>query len=89
MLFSLKERWLLEFLPRLMQDGLINQESTRVTGFADTSLIKAICPYAQVISQNPSYMGERAAEVLLKMLKGESREIDDIVIKATFADNKQ
>ena len=60
-----------------------------MTGFADTSLIKAICPYAQVISQNPSYMGERAAEVLLKMLKGESREIDDIVIKATFADNKQ
>lgn len=86
MLFSLKERWLLEFLPRLMQDGLINQSNTRVTGFADTSLIKAICPYAQVISQNPSYMGERAAEVLLKMLKGDGQEIDDIVIKARFAD---
>ncbi|WP_215509136.1 LacI family DNA-binding transcriptional regulator [Limosilactobacillus fermentum] len=83
-LFSLKERWLLEFLPRLMQEGLISKTNTRVTGFADTSLIKSICPDAYMISQNPSYMGERAAEVLLKMLDGDNREIDDIVIKAQF-----
>lgn len=83
-LFSLKERWLLEFLPRLMQDGLINKKITRVTGFADTSLIKSICPDSHMISQNPSYMGKRAAEILLQMLGGETREIDDIVIKANF-----
>lgn len=83
-LFSLKERWLLEFLPQLMQDGLISKANTRVTGFADTSLIKSICPDAFMISQNPSYMGERAAEILLEMLNGENREIDDIVIKAQF-----
>lgn len=88
LLFSLKERWLLEFLPQLMQDGLIDHQQNRVTGFADTSLIKGICPDAHMISQNPSYMGERAAEVLLKMLKGESSEIDDIVIKADFTDRQ-
>ncbi|WP_251547764.1 LacI family DNA-binding transcriptional regulator [Limosilactobacillus caecicola] len=83
-LFSLKERWLLEFLPQLMQDELIDPQKIQVTGFADTSLIKAICPSARVISQNPDYMGKRAADTLLEMLDGNHSEIDDIVIPASF-----
>lgn len=84
LLFSLKERWLLEFLPQLMKDNVLNEQNYAVTGFADTQLINGICPYAKVISQNPSFMGEKAAEILLAMLNDEKKDIDDLVINATL-----
>lgn len=84
LLFSLKERWLLEFLPELMKDNIISKEQCMVTGFADTKLIKSICPYAKVISQNPSYMGEQAAELLLRMLNNDEHVPETLVIKAKF-----
>lgn len=83
-LFSLKERWLLTFLPKLMQDGLIQQGQQQVTGFADTALIKSICPYAKVISQDPYAMGETAAQTLLTMLNGNKDIPAKIVINATL-----
>ena len=84
LLFALKERWLLEFLPRLMKEHVIDEKKTAVTGFADTALIGSICPYAKVVSQNPFLMGQRAGEILLQMLKGEKNIPEESVIKAQF-----
>lgn len=86
LLFALKERWLLEFLPQLMKERVISEEKTAVTGFADTALIGGICPYAKVVSQNPFLMGQRAGEILLQMLKGEKNVPEESVIKAQFRD---
>ena len=67
-----------------MKDNIISKEQCMVTGFADTKLIKSICPYAKVISQNPSYMGEQAAELLLRMLNNDEHVPETLVIKAKF-----
>lgn len=56
-----------------MKDNILNEQNYAVTGFADTQLINGICPYAKVISQNPSFMGEKAAEILLAMLNDEKK----------------
>ena len=84
LLFALEERWLLEFLPRLMKEHVIDEARTAVTGFADTALIGSICPYAKVVSQNPFLMGQRAGEILLQMLKGKKNIPEESVIKAQF-----
>jgi LacI family kdg operon repressor len=81
-LFSLKERWLLEFLPQLMKEKVIQDGQQAVTGFADTSLIKSICPYAKVISQDPFYMGQQAADILLKMLTSQESIPGNVIISA-------
>lgn len=86
-LFSLKERWLLNFLPPLMREGLITSENSIVTGFADTNLIESICPFARVISQHPFTMGQRAAETLLMKLKDNDQAVPGLqIIDATLKD---
>lgn len=84
-LFALKESWLLKLLPTLMQEGLVNPDRVQVTGFADTDLIKAICPFAKMISQNPFLMGATAAEMLVATLNGPKQEaVPNEVIPAKF-----
>lgn len=84
-LFSLKERWLLTFLPPLMREGLITLETSEVTGFADTNLIESICPFAKVISQHPFTMGQKAAQTLLMQLEDPAQVVPGVqTIDATL-----
>ena len=86
-LFSLKERWLLDLLPVLMRHDRLDPNKTAVTGFADTELINSICPFAQMVSQKPYLMGQQAAIVLLEMLKKPDAPLDDeIIVDAVLKD---
>lgn len=70
LIFAIKERWLIEILPRLMYAGLIGKhQPTLMTGFSDSNLINIINPTIKVIRQYPFKMGETAGKVLLKQLK--------------------
>lgn len=68
LIFCLKERWLLTFIPSLIADGYMNNGKTLVTGFADTSLSHILLPQTHLISQKPKKMGKIAAQILLSKL---------------------
>ncbi|WP_395320342.1 LacI family DNA-binding transcriptional regulator [Fructilactobacillus frigidiflavus] len=69
LIFALKEKWLLEYLPRLSKDGTLKDNlSIQVTGFSDTNLNYIIQDQTKLIKQYPFNMGENAAELLLKNL---------------------
>lgn len=88
LVFAIKERWLLEFLPRLMYDGLVGKgKETGVTGFSDSNLINIIDPKIKVIRQYPFAIGKKAGEVLVnKLNKKEVVKFNRIVIPASFND---
>lgn len=65
LLFSLKERWLLEFLPSLSKES----KNFQISGFADTNLVSAIWPDAKMIIQDPFEMGKIAGTRLLELLE--------------------
>ncbi|APX71808.1 LacI family DNA-binding transcriptional regulator [Companilactobacillus allii] len=68
LIFAIKERWLLEFIPGLMTDGYIDDMNVTATGFSDTDLARAIEPKAELIEQNPFLMGASSAEVMMDLL---------------------
>lgn len=83
--FSLKERWLLHLIPRLMADGFMNRYGVAITGFSDTDVIKAINPSVSLINQNPYLQGASAAELLFDELNtGRINGPQKIVISAKF-----
>lgn len=86
LIFSFKERWLLEFIPLLIADGYFPNNSVYVTGFSDTKLAHLLLPTSKLISQNPYLMGASAAEILLKLLnkKDNKTSFDPLVIPAKF-----
>ncbi|SCB90755.1 transcriptional regulator, LacI family [Weissella bombi] len=84
LIFSLKERWLLEFVPMLIFDGLIDNDRIAITGFADTNTARAISPNSKFITQSPFLMGSVSAEMLLKQLHNEPIETQKFVVPAKF-----
>lgn len=70
LVFALKERWLLEFIPSLIFQGYLDNEHATATAFSDTATAKDIEPRLKLISQNPYLMGASAAEVLVDTLTG-------------------
>lgn len=82
LIFCLKERWFLEFIPELVFEGIIDGDRVTATGFADTDYARRLEPRLKLISQNPYLMGGSAAEVMLDWLSGADRSIRRIVIPA-------
>ncbi|MGY5339979.1 LacI family DNA-binding transcriptional regulator [Levilactobacillus spicheri] len=80
--FALKERWLLEFLPDLIISGLIDNQEVTATGFADTDFIRRMEPKLTLITQNPFLMGASSAEIMLRELNGEHVAPDRMIIPA-------
>lgn len=69
LVFALKERWFLEFIPDLINEGLLDGRRVTATGFADTDIARRLAPNTQLITQNPYLMGASAAELLLQELQ--------------------
>lgn len=69
LLFSLKERWLLEFLPSLFKGDDELTSKIQISGFADTNLVSAIWPETKMIIQDPFEMGKKAGTRLLELLE--------------------
>lgn len=90
LIFAIKERWLLEFLPRLMYDGFVgNNKKTEVTGFSDSNLVNIIYPKIKVIKQYPFIMGEKAGDALItKLNPNKIVKFKRIVVPALFDDFK-
>lgn len=85
LVFALKERWLLEFIPSLIVQGYIDNKQATATGFSDTGTARNIEPRLELVSQDPYLMGGSAAEVLVDQLLDRPRPATDkIVIKATL-----
>lgn len=86
LIFSLKERWLLEIIPLLIADGYLDRELISITGFSDTKVAHSMLPHSRLISQNPYLMGASAAEILLDNIINpkEKQSFDPIVIPAKF-----
>lgn len=83
--FALKERWLLEFVPNLVLQGYIDNVQATATGFADTSTAHRLEPHMKLISQDPFLLGASAAEVMVNELTGHAdRNQPVIVVPATF-----
>lgn len=84
-IFALKERWLLEFIPNLAVQGYVDNQQVTATGFADTIMARQIEPRMKLISQNPFLLSASAAEVMVHELKqpGTSNE-DVITVPAKF-----
>ncbi|HJE87236.1 MAG TPA: LacI family DNA-binding transcriptional regulator [Levilactobacillus hammesii] len=80
--FALKERWLLEFFPSLIMQGLIDNQRVTGTGFADTDFIRRMEPKLTLLSQNPFLMGASSAEIMLRMLQGEAVQPERMIIPA-------
>ncbi|HJE45019.1 LacI family DNA-binding transcriptional regulator [Levilactobacillus namurensis] len=78
--FALKERWLLEFFPNLIIQGLIDNQDVTATGFADTEFIRRMEPKLTLLTQNPFLMGASSAEIMLRELAGETVPPEKTVI---------
>lgn len=87
LIFSLKERWFLEFVSLLTFDGLIDNDRIAVTSFADTNTAHAINPHSKLITQNPFLMGSISAELMLKQLNKEPIETQKVVVPAKILYN--
>lgn len=83
-IFALKERWLLEFIPNLIIQGYLDNDKLTATGFADTDMAKRLEPKLKLISQNPFLIGAISAEVMIRSLKSGKQEEDVIVVPAKF-----
>lgn len=80
LIFAIKERWLLEFMPGLIAGGYVDEKNVTATGFSDTDLARSIEPKAKLIEQNPFLMGASAAEVMIDLLKDEDKNITSKMI---------
>jgi len=80
--FALKERWLLEFFPNLIIQGLIDNQEVTGTGFADTDFIRRMEPKLTLLTQNPFLMGASSAEIMLRLLQGERVAPDKVIVPA-------
>ncbi|MES5891210.1 LacI family transcriptional regulator [Lacticaseibacillus paracasei] len=84
-IFSLKERWLLEFIPNLVLEGYVDNIKATATAFADTETARRIEPKLKLISQDPFLLGASAGEVMVNDLTGHSdRNQAVIVVPAKF-----
>lgn len=85
-IFSLKERWLLEFIPNLVLQGYVDNVKATATAFADTETARRIEPRLKLISQDPFLLGASAGEVMVNDLTGHpERNQPIIVVPAKFA----
>lgn len=84
LIFVLKERWLLEFIPDLIYQGYVTGNEVAITGFADTDTARRLLPETHLITQSPYLMGASAAEVMLKQLSGQQLETQLIIQPAKF-----
>lgn len=79
-IFALKERWLLEFIPNLVLQGYIDNVKATATGFADTAMSRRLEPKLKLISQSPFLLGASAAEVMVKSLTDDTNQTDDVIV---------
>lgn len=82
LIFFLKERWLLEFMPSLLIEGVVDNKTVTATGFADTDIARQLEPKLTLISQDPYLMGASAAEVMYDIVSDKEVPDDRIVIEA-------
>lgn len=82
LIFALKERWFLEFIPPLTSKGYFNSNEVIATGFADTRTARAISPHSKLINQNPFLMGGISAELMLKSLHNEEIKEKNVIVPA-------
>lgn len=86
LIFALKEKWLLEYLPKLINENVLNDNKpTQITGFSDTNFSYIINDKVKLIKQNPFVIGESATNLLLDDLKNENKVIPQkVIIPAEF-----
>ena len=84
LIFGIKERWLLEFLPELISLGLLKDNNIQISGFADTQLVPAIWPGAKMINQHPWQMGKQAGIQILQLINKKSDISPTTIIPANF-----
>ena len=84
-IFSLKERWLLEFIPDLILQGYVDNVKATATAFADTEAARRIEPKLKLISQKPFLLGASSGEIMINMLNGHSEDSKDVIVPANFA----
>ncbi|POH17376.1 hypothetical protein [Fructilactobacillus sanfranciscensis] len=86
LIFALKEKWLLEYLPKLINENVLNDNKpTQITGFSDTNFSYIINDKVKLIKQNPFVIGESATNLLLDDLKNENKVIPKkVIIPAEF-----
>lgn len=85
LIFALKEKWILEYLPRLVNDqNFKNDFPIYVTGFSDTNLNYIVSDKAKLIKQHPFIMGENAAELILSNLNNNKVLPKKIELPAEF-----
>ncbi|MDO4679718.1 MAG: LacI family DNA-binding transcriptional regulator [Aerococcus sp.] len=85
-IISLKERWLLEFIPSLVSEGYIDNVKTTATAFADTGMARRIEPKLKLISQSPFLLGASAGEIMVDLLNGKSGSDQKVtVVPAKFS----
>lgn len=84
-LFSLKERWLTEFLPSLIEESyLVKNGNILISGIADTEIVPSIWSEAVMIRQDPYKMGEKAAQQLLNTLDKSKNISENVTIPVRF-----
>lgn len=86
-LFFLEERWLLLFLPDLINAKFLPSTSIQISGFSDTNLVTSIWPDAKMIIQDPYQMGKIAGKIMLNLLKNKQNIPAVSTIKTKFALN--
>lgn len=85
LVFCLKERWLLEFIPNLVIEGVIDNVHTTATAFADTDIAHRLEPKFKLISQNPFLMGADSAEMIIDLIvNDEATKEQKLVVPAKF-----
>lgn len=83
--FSLKERWLTEFLPTLIEESyLIKNGNVLISGIADTEIVPSIWSEAMMVKQDPYTMGREAAKLLLNEINASGSNPEKITIPTEF-----
>lgn len=83
--FSLKERWLTEFLPTLIEESYLKKNgNVLISGIADTEIVPSIWSEAMMVRQDPYTMGREAAKLLLNEINASGSNPEKITIPTEF-----
>lgn len=84
LIFALKERWLLEFVPSLTMKSRIEDRRLAITGFADTKMVTQLDPNLHLVTQRPFLMGASSAELMIQGLNSDEEVQQEVIIDSKF-----
>lgn len=84
LIFALKERWLLEFVPRLTMQSQVEKQRIAITGFADTKMVTQLDPDLHLVTQRPFLMGASSAELMLDGVLSDQKVQKEVIIDSKF-----